>query len=215
MAMVGLLAGTLSYMTLNVGAEPEPVVPPATTVIYGGTAGQRAMVERAMELMERAQLPLPELRVFIHADREGCGGYNGRFHFKDDPFRVDICLADIRVALHELAHAWEHHTLDDATRLAFMEFAESLSWNKWAHSHNFRGIEQSACAIEWGVREEPLQALALIYDARKLEAYELLTGMPSPRIAHLPAEGEAASENREPPGPELANSGLSVEGNVR
>ena len=47
-----------------------------------------------------------------------------------------------------------------------------------------RGIERAADLVVWGIGRRPIQLMHATKYGEDLETYELLTGRPSPRIAH-------------------------------
>ena len=192
LAIVALLA--LSSVTSPIGDEQQPDAPG----IHGATAATELEIRAGLELFARAGLDLPELAIYVHDSTEACGGWLGLFDADGSGRRIDLCG---NVLLHELAHAWEHHHVTDATRQAFLEYANLEVWNDHDTPHPARGIEHAANVIAWGVSSQPLQAGELDLYAEHLYRYELLTGRPSPRIAHLAAaSGEvgAAAVSLEP-----------------
>ena len=108
----------------------------------------------------------------------------GRFRLHGDVHRVDICVVEQPLILHELAHAWEHHFVTDATREAFMAATDAPSWEDPNHAHKARGIEKAAYLVAWALEDAPLQRFSAGLYMDDLANYELLTGSPSPRIAH-------------------------------
>lgn len=199
--MNGFTALTLTFLlTLPIGgldahlgaSEPAaaPVVADAAEDdldpfgIYGADADEQAEVEQALATFEANGLPLPELRIYVHDSKAGCADALGRFRLHGDVHRVDICLVEQPLILHELAHAWEHHFVNDATREAFMVATGAPSWEDPNHAHKARGIEKTAYLVAWALEDAPLQRISSGLHMDDLANYELLTGSPSPRVAH-------------------------------
>jgi hypothetical protein len=61
--------------------------------------------------------------------------------------------------LHELAHAWDGHTLTDERRTAFLDWRGLHQWWGTEHEHwGEYGAEQAAETIVWGVIDRPIRA---------------------------------------------------------
>lgn len=123
--------------------------------VYGADAEMVAKVRRDMDKFTAAGLVLPPLRIYVHDSKEGCKSHDGLFNGDGSGDRIDLCHH--LVLLHELAHAWEAHNVNDATRRAFMERTEVDVWNDHTVVHHLRGIEQAADVIATGVRAEQLR----------------------------------------------------------
>jgi hypothetical protein len=163
----------------------QHTLPDRHTAIFGADDATAAKIQVALSLYAAADLELPALLIYVHETEEGCNGHPGIFNKDGSGHRVDIC--DMLLLSHELAHAWELHNMDEATRLAFMEEAGLSNWNDPDTDHDLRGIEQAAKAIAIGVSSGPIGADVVDLYHDQLDTYELLTGKPSPRIAHLAA----------------------------
>ena len=163
----------------------EPILDPAG--IYGADDELEQEILDAIDLYTNAGLGLPELRIYVHDSYEACDGNLGLYSKGGDQHRVDICEWDPKLISHELAHAWEYHNVDDATRQAYLDRARLKVWNSHDVPHPARGVERVAFVISWGVVDQPIQIMTKGHYTEELYQYELLTGMPSPRIAHLDA----------------------------
>lgn len=193
--------------------ETAPVSAPAgephTTTITGADADTRTMIEELIDMYAAAGLELPALRINVHATNEGCDGHQGLYRKGGDLYRIDICTVHPTTVAHELAHAWERHTVAESTRTEFMARVGGSKWNDQEAAHPVRAIERAADVIAWGIQEQPIQRLLASHHAEELEQFEMLTGRPSPRIAHwndpienvarpLPAAAAAATSNSLP-----------------
>ncbi len=173
-------------------SAPEPVVSTVVAAsepdldppgIYGADRDVVAAFEAAIDRYNTSGLTLPPLRIYVHTTRDSCSGYVGVFNHYNDPYRIDMCAGtgyQIFI-LHELAHAWAYHTISDDTRQAFLN-RTGLVWNhpdvKWPQ----RGTEVLAKTIAWGLRSEPLTVAEADDFADRLEQFQLLTGVASPRL---------------------------------
>jgi hypothetical protein len=165
-------------------SAPEAVQTLDPYGIYGADEDERAEVEAGIEALTSAGLPLPDLRIYVHDTEEGCGGNLGLFRQGGDLHRVDICLVEQALIRHELAHAWEHHSMDEATRQEFMERTGLETWNDHDEAHHSRAIEEAAYLVVFGLESAPIQRISASHYSEDLALYELLTGSPSPRVSH-------------------------------
>ena len=97
--------------------------------------------------------------------------------------RVDLCTSGAHNALilHELAHAWEHHRMSDLTRERFLN-ATGMEWYGPELPWRERGIEAVAVTVTWGLLNAPLTAAEVESSRERAGLFELLTGVPSPRL---------------------------------
>jgi hypothetical protein len=84
--------------------------------------------------------------------------------------------------------------MEDSTRQAFLDYANLDVWADRDTPHPARGIEHAANVVAWGVRNESMEAGQFDLYSERLFRYELLTGKPSPRIAHLIASTDSRTE---------------------
>ncbi len=151
---------------------------------HGADRDEQIKINEAMAAFTDQGLILPELRIYVHDSDSGCDGHLGIYSNGGDKRRIDICHFDPSVIRHELAHAWEHHHMNDATRSAFMDQAEVVSWSDPETGHHARGIERAAYLIAWGLDSDPIQRHLDTHFAQDLAMFELLVGFASPRISH-------------------------------
>lgn len=183
-------------------ARPVPV-PPASPVvslspvmrIFNGSPHQHQRLGEAVVRFVALGLPLPDLQVHFAPDTNPCHGYMGMFEPQRAPWRITICSEAGFVYEHELAHAWELANLEDQTRVEFMELRGYSAWSgsvPW----NQRGVEGAAFVIQQGLSGLPLPP-ALGTEARSgLEAFELLTGQPAPRLVEWIESREVSCSDR-------------------
>ena len=176
-------------------AAPEYVDEPELDApgIYGATQEQRRVIEKAIARYAEAALPLPDLRIYVHQDREPCHGYLALFNKDYSGHRIDLCEDGSLIVLHELAHAWEHHHVSDATRAAFLEQIGRTVWNHKDTLHEERGIEAAARIVAWGLKDDALTAGQAAEYREQLDRYHNLTGSYSPRYPHPPPQAPVAS----------------------
>ena len=161
--------------------EAEAIVDPRG--IYGSDAELTEIIEYAIERFDEVGLDLPELRIYVHPAKDGCGGATCRYGQHGELDRIDLCSQAKfpYTMLHELAHAWEKHNVPDEVRQDFL--AETgLVWYNAQVPWKERGIEAAAEAIAWGLYEKPLTAEQAAGHAERLRHFELLTGIQSPRV---------------------------------
>lgn len=162
----------------------SPELPAAPVSVAGGTEAQAKRLGEALERFSDAGLELPELTVVFSIDERDCHGRMGWFDPAVTPWRITICSTADFVYEHELAHAWERANLTDERRRAFMVFRGHDSWadpdDRWME----RGVEGVAFIIQQGLLADPLTEPLTEEMAHRMEAFELLTGRPAPRISH-------------------------------
>lgn len=156
--------------------------------IYGADPELTAVIAALIDRFNNAGLTLPEVRFYVHTTKAGCNGHVGLFKRFDEQDRIDLCITsglDYPI-LHELAHAWAHHNLADHTRQAFLD-QSGLVWNDPDVEWDERGTEVAANIVAWGLYDNPLLAEEAVRHTERLIHFELLTGIPSPRLQ--PASG--------------------------
>lgn len=126
---------------------PAPIEP---RVFEAATAEQVELFTSAVAAFEAAGLELPPLVVVFDLDGEGCKGHPGLFT-SGTPARIELCTEMRHVVLHELAHAWEWHNLDDAVRGDFVEDHGLATWNSRDHEWADRGVEVFADTVAIGM----------------------------------------------------------------
>jgi hypothetical protein len=170
-------ASTHSNVKRVSAEQAEKMDPPG---IYGADDQFTAVIESAIDRFDGVGLTLPELRIYHHSDPSGCPGATAQFNQDGSGTRVDLCTQVGYTLLHELAHAWEYHTMSDETRQAYLEITGLPTWADPEVGWADRGIERAATTIAWGLLETPITNSAAFVD--ELRSFELLTGIASPRI---------------------------------
>jgi hypothetical protein len=171
-----------------------------TSVTVVGTSEDLEDLAWAQARLSAAGLEVPEMDIEFHDDAEPCEGNMGTMRTADDGSPVLRVCADHdkpdvrrswrrRTLVHELAHAWEARTLEDATRRAFLELRGLTEWNDRSMPWSQRGIEHAAEIITWGIGDPQWR-----FDARPQSScaemaagYELLTGTTAPRLSLEPS----------------------------
>jgi hypothetical protein len=180
-AEVAALTAAEETTSIEVGTEQETI---DDFGIYGADAATETMITEAIRQYGLAGIVIPELRIYVHDSQDPCLGNLGLYSVGGDLSRVDFCSTELPLIRHELAHAWERNTVAQASRDAFMEGAGIEAWNDHEEPYPARGVEQAAYIIAWGTEQAPIQRVVASNVTNKLEAYELLTGSPSPRISN-------------------------------
>jgi hypothetical protein len=153
---------------------------PGTASVTGATPAERRVVTWVVERFDEAGLTLPTLAIAFHADPAGCHGNSGLFR----EGRLDVCTRGKTVAyqrnvvMHELAHAWSALNLTHAEIVSFTDARALSSWNDPSVPWGYRGFEQAAEVITWGIGDRAIAPL-IPGDPDEDElgaAFELLTG---------------------------------------
>jgi hypothetical protein len=153
-----------------------PVTEIRDPIIHTENEGQRERAIWALGRFEEAGLELPSLTIHLHSDQAECGGGNG--YLTDLPggeFLIHSCGNEFTL-LHELAHAWDMHALDDDTRDSFLVDAQATTWRNDENWY-LAGGEHAANTIAWGLLEERInQTRTRPYDTNSmLKGFEILT----------------------------------------
>ncbi len=150
--------------------------------IYGADPRFGSVIEAAIDRYESIGLDLPPLRIYVHSTQEGCQGELGTYGQYGSTDRIDLCTEAKFYVLHELAHAWEQHSISDETRNAVLDQAGLDVWHDrgipWLRS----GAEIAANTIAFGLLDLPLTETEAGYFEVQLSRFRLLTGANSPRI---------------------------------
>lgn len=155
--------------------------------IVGATDDQASTIVAAAHRFEATDLRLPDLHVIVHRDSTACHGHDGYWTPGPSRDRIDLCVIQEVLVLHEMAHAWDHHAVSDATRAAFMGLHPGDAWRQDG-THRQQGIERFADAVAWGLLAAPVELGAIDETIRRraLErraaAFEVATGRPAPRL---------------------------------
>lgn len=166
---VPLIGGPSSSAPVEDGTVPE-------LEVTGGGQEARASTDWAAAIFARAGLALPSVAVAFHESDEPCGGFGGRFRPRETPLGIDICNPHRLIILHEFAHAWEHATLTDTEREAYLELRGLQSWNDSNVACQDRGIEDLAQVVVWGLLRFDRSEVPDNRDSRR-EAFTLIAGI--------------------------------------
>ncbi|MCP3938538.1 MAG: hypothetical protein GY708_24590 [Actinomycetia bacterium] len=182
-AKVLLLAAAIMWTSPVFESVGEDRAPPSASITYLGesTPEQRNTVEWAVARYQEAGLNLPDLEVSFPAMCRGKAGlyFIGEAH-------IDLCNVSRRVALHELAHAW-----DDAggtpDREAFMERRGLGHWTSRSDRRSVEsGGEQLARIITWGLMDVDTTNGYAAYPGQPRDGQpRRLPGLPSSTIDEL------------------------------
>ncbi len=163
----------------------------AQPMVIGASAEQQQTLDDALLLFQEAGLELPPLVIKFVGTAEPCEGHAGLYRPApaDEAASIDkitICHRLPLFLVHELAHAWAHHSLTPETRQRFLNHSGLDRWNDHRDVWNNRGTERAAHTIAYAL------TLATPTDnpdiLRLVCGYELLTGdpMPRPNLATCP-----------------------------
>jgi hypothetical protein len=170
--------------TLVVGpAASAGVVGPT---IEGFGSEQRAVLDWALGQFSEAGLALPPVDIVRASTRTVCNGANGLYDGTGTRATIHICTAETdpfleTLFLHELAHAWDGHTLSEEERARFLELRGlSRWWDDGSARWHELGAEHAAAILVWGLIDRPLRvSLIPNHSCDELRAgYVALTGRP-------------------------------------
>jgi hypothetical protein len=155
------------------------------------TDEQSQLITWALSLFEAAGLELPGIDFVGYADRGMCHGRDGAALRGPKRTEVRICVTAVGpvqewLVLHEIAHAWDHHTLIGEPREAFLTTRGLSSWRDgdWHE----RGAEHAAEIIVWGLMDRPVRPGRIYNNScdELLAGYVALTGV-APLHGHTDA----------------------------
>ncbi len=155
--------------------SPSDGAPHGAVSIVGGAPDEQALIESLLDRYRDAGLELPSLVVTIDPTRRACKDNNGLYRATAHGDEIAICHASEYVVLHELAHAWERHALDDAERNAYVEAHELPSWSDPDSRWRLRGIEHIANTLASALGGDGTGCSGPLG-----ERYESLTGLDCP-----------------------------------
>jgi hypothetical protein len=187
-----LLLGVIWLSMPALGGETSPVPageiggsPSGSGIVTKGASPlQRDRIEQAATFYSALGLELPELEVVFTRESSACTGAKGLFSDSFEPWRVTICTEDPGIVIeHELAHAWERANVGDHLRETFMEQNGYGVWRSHDVPWNERAVEGIALVIQQGASGLPLPPVLGSDATGRLQAFELLTGQPDPRLA--------------------------------
>lgn len=130
-------------------------------------------------------IELPASDVIFHSfetDLENCHGRGGYHVYGDGEHTIDVCAIGVpsrrHLLLHEFAHAWAIHHLDQDARETFMEMRGLDGWREEGLDWAEMGTEHAAEIIAWGlgVKCNPQNMLEGEDYETLAEGFEFLTG---------------------------------------
>ncbi len=130
---------------------------------------------------EAAQLDTPPIEIHLHRDRDACRGHRGLFNAGE--MRVDVCVTEPLVVLHEIAHAWNHVNVPGDVESTYVAAGGFGSWDAPETPWHDRGSEDAADTIAWALMDDPIAMPTPDGPIAQLDArYRLLTGNDAPRV---------------------------------
>ena len=174
----------LLLSALIVFSSLAPASAETAVTVEGLTEAQEALVEKAVGLYAAAGLELPPVRLVGTTDTTPCEGRAGVAYRRESHTEIFLCTtaagqAEEWVIIHELAHAWDHHSLTEERRAAFQALRGAPSWRSRDVAWHERGTEQAAEIMVWALIDRPV-GVVRIYDnscEQLREGYETLTGL--------------------------------------
>jgi hypothetical protein len=167
----------------------SPLEPDADVVIVGANAADEVLVADALAAFSAAGLDVPPLEIQFAETMTDCRGHLGLFEKTPNGTLIHICDRKDFVVTHEIAHVWVAVNLNHQERERYMRARGLDNWNDWNVPWGKRGIEDSAFIIQQNLTMDRVPLTSRTW-VQRLEAFELLTGQPSP----LRARSEAPSE---------------------
>ena len=175
------VAGDLPTVENKVANPTAAVDPDNGATVIGGTRSQREAADWAIGRFEYAGLTVPSIEIHLHPSDEPCGGHRGIF--SSGSHRVDVCVEEPAVILHEIAHAWNHLNLSEPQRSEYVSVGGFGSWDDPETPWSDRGSEDAADRIAWALLDDPIAGFTADGPiARANAAYRLLTGQDAPRV---------------------------------
>lgn len=156
---------------------------PPSVQIENATEEQREKVAHAMHLFEVAGLDLPPLVIRFSDDPADCEGNLGTYRSQPDgrPSIISICTKMRITLIHELAHAWDSHSLVEERRDAFTDLWHLDNWNDKSKNWHDRGSERAADTIAYTLLlDEPTDNQDIL---NLVCGYGALTGHGLPALA--------------------------------
>lgn len=150
--------------------------------VIGATDDQASVIEWALGRYAEAGLDLPPLAIEVHGSAEGCQGNRGIYVSNHPVDIVHLCDVSTPVVLHELAHAWTSHRTSENVRGAFLDHEGLAHWSGATVPYDERGTERASQTMSLCLAERPLSDAEASRYVKYLDGYEILTGLPSPRL---------------------------------
>ena len=183
-AIVSAASVLLATATPPTGTVDDPFSDAATPthVAHGSDERSREQIANADAAFQVAGLKLPGLEIHVHQNYAGCDGFAGQFNRDGSGLRVDFCSGNSFTVLHEFAHAWEYHNVDDTTRDAFVEMHGLETWRSSDVPWEERGAEVAAETIATGLLKRAFPEWQCEEIELLDQGFRLLTGRSSPRF---------------------------------
>lgn len=147
-----------SVLAPQVSPHATASAPRAGFTYTGFTPVHHEVVDWALNLFAEAGLELPAIHFVGSEDRDDCQGRLGMARRTSEGSTIVLCANEASHAfewlvLHEMAHAFDVHALDDERRAAFMQLRGLPAWREgdWYD----RGAEHAAEIIAWGLIDRP------------------------------------------------------------
>ena len=172
----------LSMLLAPLGAGVKEATNARSIQIVGDLPERAEFVLHAVKRFETAGLELPTLTIHLHEGMDECRGHRGLYGRDGDYQRVDLCSDSERVILHELAHAWQQHRIDDYRRKTLLAEWNLEYWQNDDVPHHERGSEVAANLVALGLGFEPFTENQANLRSVALDRFEALTGIRSPRL---------------------------------
>jgi hypothetical protein len=167
------IASLLSGILVLTGAAPDPAESSATdsattttlrVVSYEGsrpvasehpfTDEQRNLLDWARDRFGGAGLDFPAVEFVFHDSSRDCYQHVGLYFPAANS--LHMCRLDKKTVLHELAHAWAHHSLSEEQRQQFVAFSDAASWNDNDVAWEYRATEYAAEAMTWALMDQDI-----------------------------------------------------------
>ena len=174
----------LATVTTPIGVADDPFSDAATTshVVHGSDEKSREQIADADAAFRGAGLELPALEISVHENYTDCDGFAGQFNRDGSGLRVDFCSGNSFTVLHEFAHAWEYHNVDETIRNLFLELHGLETWRSRQVPWEERGVEAAAETIARGLVERAFPEWQCEEVEVLDEGFRLLTGRSSSRF---------------------------------
>ena len=184
---------SVTKASATVHTAPEPVF--AKLTVIGATAEQRQVLDDALVLFDEAGMDLPPLVVEFAATTDACDGHAGLFRREttENPATITMCHRLPLYLVHELAHAWDHHSLGENARDLALARWGLENWADHDDEWDERGIERAAQTIAYALTlSSPTTNPDIL---RYVCDYSLLTGssIPNAELATCDESGSAVS----------------------
>lgn len=176
-------AGSAHESVVILQSADHPSEVDARVIVTGATVGETAMTEWAVARFNSAGLSLPTVTVDFRSDEE-CGGAAGLY--RHSAAAITICNRGghdnppRHTLLHELAHAWSLHSMEESDIAGFLTDQGLRHWTNRDVMYWNRGAERVAEYITWGLqdsRDEDRSIWTYAKDCDDLGAgFSLITG---------------------------------------